>query len=191
MILILLAAACGTSEVTAAPANETVDPGDMPPADTSVPDDTSGDTDDVSDTEKLGDDANPSEPGNVFLRVQMGRAEPEIAFWYGYCVDRDAASCPEWSEAGTAVNQPAYDFDYVALSGSIAFDGLVDDDGDGASDKEFADEDSSGCYRTGDATATLDGRDVSNLIELIESETQGCVLGLSVDAAMTQVSASP
>lgn len=190
-MIFLLLQACGTSEVTAAPAVKTVDPGDTSPTDTNVPDDTSGDTDDVSDTETLGDDANPSEPGNLLLRIQMGRAEPGIAFWYGYCADRDAATCPEWAEAGTVVNQPAYDFDYVALSGSIAFDGLIDDDGNGASDKEFADEDSSGCYRTGDATATLDGHDVSNLVELVESATQGCVLGLSVDAAWTQVSANP
>jgi len=187
-MIFLLLHACGTSEVTAPPADESVDPGDTPPTDTGPADDTSPDT---ADTETIGDDANPSEPGNVLLRVQMGRAEPEISFWYGYCADRAAASCPEWSEAGTVVNQSAYDFDYVALTGSLLFDGLVDDDGDGAADKEIADEDSSGCYRTGDATATLDGRDVSNLIELIESETQGCVLGLSVDAAWTQVSASP
>ncbi len=188
MILVLLAAACGTSEVTAPPAEKIVDVGDTSPTDTGPADDTSPDT---ADTEKIGDDANPSEPGNVLLRIQMGRAEPEIAFWYGYCADRDATACPEWSEAGTVVNQASYDFDYVALTGSLLFDGLVDDDGDGTNDKEIADKDSSGCYRTGDATATLDGHDVSNLIELIESETQGCVLGLSVDAAWTQVSASP
>ncbi len=186
MILFLLSAACGTSEVTAGPKDATADSGSAPPPDTGR--DTSSD---ASDTETLGDDANPSEPGNVLLRIQMGRAEPGIAFWYGYCADRDAAACPEWSEAGTVVNQSAYDFDYVALSGSIRFDGLVDDDGDGTSDKEIADEDSSGCYRTGDATATIDGHDVSSLVELVQSADQGCVLGLSVDAAWAQVTAGP
>lgn len=171
LYLLMILAACGTSEVTAGPEDSQSDAADTAPTDTGT-----------------SSDPDPGRNGNVFILIEMGRAEPSIAFWYGYCADRDAADCPEWSNAGTVVNQPTFRFDYVAIDGAIKFDGLIDTDGDGESDKEVADADAEGaCYRTGGVTAELDGRSVSDLVEMVGSEDLGCILGLSVTDAWNAV----
>ncbi|NBS41028.1 hypothetical protein EBS80_00005, partial [bacterium] len=152
--------------------------------------DTDADTDSDTDSDTDADTAvEVPDSGTLVVTVSFGSYRVAVLN-YGTCTGDDPTLCAGWSgllPSGSAVASVSQSF-VATRDGSVRLNTAEDLNGDGTADNWlFWQDGSGGCLpATSTVTLTLDGHDVSSLLQIFPYDT-GCSGGVSGEAALVAV----